>query len=190
MNLNDFRDLALPIVAITTASLAALGALTQVLFQRTRSADRSFTARVLGSLADAVVYPRVDSVFVSIPSGEQSDELWKAVQRGAERTGISVERSADLPPGARISDELRRRIAGAAAVLVILSGDSPNVYFELGLAQGLGKRIIPFYRSDSSSDKAPVMALVARAFDSPKSLEAGVEATLRQIANYEDPGAP
>jgi hypothetical protein len=85
------------------------------------------------------------NVFISYARGDElaAREL-RANLRDMEVTGWMDE--SDIATGDAISEKIRESLKRASAVIVIVSErslKSPWVQFELGAAEGMGKRIIP-----------------------------------------------
>src|SRR5581483_6297370 len=73
------------------------------------------------------------------PEDPQLEDILDAIKDGAASCGISAERIDDTQTNARITDRILDAIRKAEFVVVDLSSARPNVYYEAGYAQGLGK---------------------------------------------------
>jgi nucleoside 2-deoxyribosyltransferase len=71
------------------------------------------------------------------------DDLLDAIKEAADRCGIQAERVDEEQTNERITDRMLASIKSAEYVIVDLSDERPNVFYEAGFAHGLGK--IPIY---------------------------------------------
>lgn len=83
-------------------------------------------------------------VFIIMPFDESHIDTYDAIKRAIERTDTKLRAvRVDEQPGAiAITDEIHRAIRKAALVVCDLTAERPNVYYELGFAKGIGKRLI------------------------------------------------
>lgn len=84
--------------------------------------------------------------FVAMPIDDDDAELvdvLDAVKEAASRCGVLAERVDDPDTNERITDRIVESIQKAEFVIVDLSKQKPNVYWEAGYAHGIGK--IPIY---------------------------------------------
>lgn len=82
--------------------------------------------------------------FVAVPYARVLPALADAISRGAKSAGFHVV-SPDQKPvmlGSTIQDWIVSAIAAADCVVADVSERSPNIFFELGLAQAMGKGIL------------------------------------------------
>lgn len=78
------------------------------------------------------------SAFVALPT-DGGRELFEAAYRPAlEAVGFQPAAVAEHPRTERIPDDIRAGIRTCAVFVADLTGRRPNVYFEVGLAEGLG----------------------------------------------------
>jgi hypothetical protein len=77
------------------------------------------------------------------PQNPELDDLLDAIKEGAMRCGIQAERVDEPQSNERITDRILESIKKAEYVIVDLTYSKPNVYYEAGYAQGIGK--IPIY---------------------------------------------
>ena len=73
------------------------------------------------------------------PKNPDLDDVLDALKEGASRCKIKAERVDEVQSNERITDRTLASIKEAEFVLVDLTYDRPNVYYEAGYAQGLGK---------------------------------------------------
>ena len=71
------------------------------------------------------------------------EDVLDAIKEGASRCGVQAERIDESESNERITDRILESITKAEYVIVDLTYSKPNVYYEAGYAQGIGK--IPIY---------------------------------------------
>jgi hypothetical protein len=71
-----------------------------------------------------------------------SEPVKKTIVEAAARCGFDCEVTGDLPTPGKIVNHIWQGIRGADAVIVDITGNNPNVFYELGLAHALGKEVI------------------------------------------------
>jgi len=69
-----------------------------------------------------------------------------SIKQVCKRFGLRAERADDIEHSDKISTVILSRIAQAEQIIVDLSAERPNVYYELGYAHALGKRPILYRR--------------------------------------------
>ena len=84
-----------------------------------------------------------DSVFVIMPFSEPwSDEIWKqALKPAIQEIGMKAIRADDLY-GQKIMEDVWQSILQSAIVVCDTTGRNPNVFYELGIAHTLGKKVL------------------------------------------------
>jgi hypothetical protein len=81
--------------------------------------------------------------FVIMPFGEGFDEIYGLFIAGAvTEAGYDVVRADDIRNQQNILKDVLAGLTDSALVVADLTGSNPNVYYELGLAHALGKRVI------------------------------------------------
>ena len=90
-------------------------------------------------------------VFVVISFDAAMDPAFEAICAAAKACGLVAKRVKDVLGDYRITDKMLAMIASAPFVVADLSLERPNVYFELGYARGLAKRVITILRDGSSA---------------------------------------
>jgi hypothetical protein len=81
--------------------------------------------------------------FVAMPYGPPwFQSVRDAIVSSAAATGFVAEVSKDLGTPGLIPDQIWHGIRRAEVVVADISGDNPNVFYELGLAHALGKEVI------------------------------------------------
>jgi hypothetical protein len=84
--------------------------------------------------------------FIAMPMDKEDHELvdvLEAIQASAASCEITAERVDDVETNDRITDRILESIIKAEFVIVDLTKERPNVFFEAGYAHGLGE--IPIY---------------------------------------------
>jgi hypothetical protein len=96
--------------------------------------------------ADIQIQIRRGYAFVAMPMDEDDHELvdvYEAIQRAASDCGIVAQRIDEDESSERITDRILESIRKAEFVIVDLTEERPNVFFEAGYAHGFGK--LPIY---------------------------------------------
>jgi hypothetical protein len=81
--------------------------------------------------------------FVAMPYGpEWFQRVRDAIVSTASACGFAVEVSKELGTPGLITDQIWHGIRRADVVVADISGNNPNVFYELGLAHALGKEVV------------------------------------------------
>jgi hypothetical protein len=103
------------------------------------------------SQALSVFTPNTAFILMQINKEDgQSEDVHQAVKEVFEEYGITAVRADDIEHSDKITDVVLDRIERSEYVFVDLTNERPNVYYEVGYAQGKGKRPI-FYRRKGTS---------------------------------------
>jgi hypothetical protein len=86
-------------------------------------------------------------VFVITSFAPDMEPIFLAVSAAAHAVALRAERVKDVKGDYRITDKVLAMIRQARLVVVDLTHERPNVYFELGYARGLGKTVITILRT-------------------------------------------
>jgi len=86
-------------------------------------------------------------VYVICPFTDDFEPVFAAIRTAARAVHLRAERVSDVPGDGRITDQMLGMIRRAGVIVADLTHERPNVYFELGYARGLDKRIITISRS-------------------------------------------
>ena len=70
------------------------------------------------------------------------DPVYKAIREGVEAAGKCAKRVDEIMTATKIPDDVKELIRTSSAVVIDLTGLNPNVVYELGFADGLGKKEI------------------------------------------------
>ncbi len=123
-------------------------------------------------------------VFIAMPmagKNPQMDDVHDAIKEVARQCGLTAERVDDAESNDRITDRLLESIRKAEFVVVDLTEERPNVFYEAGYAQGLGKTPIYLAREGTSLHfdlkDYPVIF-----FDSLRALKVKLEKRLRALS--------
>src|SRR3989339_809278 len=86
---------------------------------------------------------KIDSVFIIMPFGEWFDSYYEDIYKKAvEKTNLNPHRLDDSPSPVVLVKEMFENTKSAKIILADLTGNNPNVCYELGLAHGLNKPTI------------------------------------------------
>ncbi|SIO06797.1 hypothetical protein [Salinivibrio sp. ES.052] len=122
-------------------------------------------------------------VFVAMPIGPENpfDDVLDAVKEACQRCGLNAERVDEAQANERITDRILESIQKAEYVIVDLTESRPNVFYEAGYAQGIGKLPIYIARSGTKLEfdlkDYPIIF-----FESYRELKSGLERRLRGLA--------
>jgi hypothetical protein len=92
-----------------------------------------------------------DLVFVVTSFEADMQPAFEAIEAAARVVGLRAERVSDVPGDYRITDRIMSSIRRARFIVVDLTHERPNVYFELGFARGLGKTVITIIREGAKA---------------------------------------
>jgi len=90
-----------------------------------------------------------DLVFVLSAFSPEMDPAYYAISAAAKAVGLRAARVKDVKGDYRITEQILIMIRQARLIVADLTNDRPNVYFELGFARGIGKKVITILRSGS-----------------------------------------
>jgi hypothetical protein len=89
-------------------------------------------------------------VFVIMSFLPDMEPIYEGIASAARAVGLDAKRVKDIEGDYRITDKIIEMIQSARLIVVDLTHERPNVYFELGYARGLGKRVVTIARKDSN----------------------------------------
>lgn len=96
--------------------------------------------------AKAVQSAPIDETLIAVMmrfSDDHSvDPVYKAIREGVEAAGKSAKRVDEIMTATKIPDDVKELIRTSSAVVIDLTGLNPNVVYEFGFADGLGKKAI------------------------------------------------
>lgn len=115
------------------------------------------------------------------PDKPELEDILNAIKEASSRCGIQAERVDETQSNEKITDRILESIDKAEFVIVDLSNSKPNVYYEAGYAQGIGK--LPVYiAKEGTSLEFDLKDYPVIFFKNMKQLKDGLEARLRAIA--------
>jgi hypothetical protein len=85
-------------------------------------------------------------IFVITAYRDDLTPIFEGIEAAGNSLGLVVKRVKDIVGDYRITDQIIQMIGAARLVVADLTHESPNVYFELGYARGLGKTVITIAR--------------------------------------------
>jgi nucleoside 2-deoxyribosyltransferase len=83
-----------------------------------------------------------DQVFVVMPFREELEPIFRIIKESGERVGLRVMRADEMVAPGRITDQISEAISRAGLIVADITGQNPNVLFEVGMASSLGKNIL------------------------------------------------
>jgi hypothetical protein len=102
---------------------------------------------------------RDDLAFVIMPFSAPLDAFYGAVVKPVvQETGLQCERADDITAGlTNVMEDIWAKLNEARFVVADLTDRNPNVYYELGIANTLGKRVIAIHKKvpEGESVKLP-----------------------------------
>jgi hypothetical protein len=81
-------------------------------------------------------------VFAAMPFSDDMEPVFEGIAAAANSVGLEAKRVQDVPGDYRITDKIMGMILSSQMVVVDLTHERPNVYFELGYARASGKTVI------------------------------------------------
>ncbi|MDP2060087.1 MAG: hypothetical protein Q8J97_10120 [Flavobacteriaceae bacterium] len=96
---------------------------------------------------------RPDTAFVMMWMDEKKYELedvHNTVKKCFEKIGVEAERADDIEHDGKITEKIIEKIKSAEFLFADLTGARPNVYYEVGFAHALSKRVILFRKKGES----------------------------------------
>ena len=82
------------------------------------------------------------AVMMPFSDDHSVDPVYKVIREGVEAAGKSAKRVDEIMTATKIPDDVKELIRTSSAVVIDLTGLNPNVVYELGFADGLGKKAI------------------------------------------------
>lgn len=109
---------------------------------KSATADYAQLATNAVSLAERIVTNPAVFVVMSFAEIGQFKDLYKSIQRVCKQFDYNARRVDDINTFRRIIPEIMRGIRQSAFVIVDVTDPKPNVFYELGVADGLRKEVI------------------------------------------------
>lgn len=132
-----------------------------------------------------------DAGFLMMPFDDSLEWLRELVVEAGEALGVRVERADEIFSAGIVIEQIRDRIRAADVVIAICTGQNPNVFFELGIADQWHWPILLAERSDDLPfDVQHYRTLIYGKLQPPvlsKALQAAIDSTL-QAGKKDRPG--
>lgn len=122
-------------------------------------------------------------VFVAMPIDPSSsfNDVLDTIKETCEKCGLNAERVDEAQANERITDRILESIQKAEYVIADLTESRPNVFYEAGYAQGIGK--LPIYIARQGTElEFDLKDYPVIFFDSYRDLKKGLEGRLRGLA--------
>lgn len=84
------------------------------------------------------------------PIQPELEDVYATVKRCFNKYGISAERADDIEHSGKITEEIINKIRSSEFLYADLTGARPNVYYEVGFAHALSKKVILYRKSGES----------------------------------------
>jgi hypothetical protein len=137
-------------------------------------------ARSIISLAEKLAESKSVLVVMSYSDTPELVDAWDSFQMVASELGYSAHRVTEENANHRIVPEVLQRIERAAFTIVDLTELRPNVFYELGYAEGLRKRVIVTARRGTELP-FDVKDIPTIFWDSQKKLRDELSARIRAV---------
>lgn len=104
------------------------------------------------SLAERTIHSKDVFLIMSFSEETKLKEYLDAVKMSCEKVGFAAERMDKIPVGESfdIVEKIHEEIAACGFVIADLTNESPNVYYEVGYARGLGKTVLLTVHEDGN----------------------------------------
>lgn len=130
-------------------------------------------------------------VFIAMPMAQGDahlEDVLDALKDAATRCGLNAERVDEVESNERITDRILESIRRAEFVIADLTGARPNVFYEAGYAEGLGKTPIYIARAGTALE-FDLKDYPTIFFRGMKDLKEALERRLRALAETRAPGS-
>jgi hypothetical protein len=127
-------------------------------FERIGRGDRHGLLTLLDPLSSFATKP----CFVIMPFESQMKRIFDLIRDTVEKQNMICKRADDRFVSQTIVDDVKAQIASADLVIVDFTGQNPNVYYEAGLADALGKKwvVLAQSRSDLAFDVEHIRGII------------------------------
>ncbi len=113
------------------------------------ASDKKITSRDSSKTAPPSKSAESKLVFVVMSFSDDMEPIFDGIEAAAASVGLEAKRVKDVSGDYRITDKIMEMILSSRLVVVDLSHERPNVYFELGFARASGKTVITIARRDT-----------------------------------------
>lgn len=86
-----------------------------------------------------------NTVFVIMPFNKGLKKVYNCIKDECSKLGLLVKRADEIPGSGRVAEEIRENLIRSEFIICDLTIDRPNVYYELGLAQGVGNEPLDIF---------------------------------------------
>jgi hypothetical protein len=101
------------------------------------------SARTPGAREKRVERLTLDSLFIAMPfKGEFDNVYYYGIKKPVEDLGRKCERLDQEKFAGDIIERIKQRIAAAELVIADITGNNPNVFYEIGYAEGIKKKVV------------------------------------------------
>jgi hypothetical protein len=111
--------------------------------------NQTLQPRAPGKRASAAPSPDSNLVFVVMSFSPDMEPIFEGIAAAAANVGLEAKRAKDVLGDYRITDKIMEMILSSRFVVVDLTHERPNVYFELGYARASGKTVITIARRET-----------------------------------------
>lgn len=84
----------------------------------------------------------INLCFVLMPFETAFDPVYEAIRAGAEDAKLHCQRADKVRDNQALIEKIKKAIHKAGIIVADITGDNPNVFYEVGYAHGLGKECI------------------------------------------------
>lgn len=123
---------------------------------------------------------RTSVCFVLMPFSDDFDWLRAELMSAGADVGVEIRRADDIFRAGVIIDQVKQEIRGADAVLAVCTGRNPNVFYELGLSDGLHEAILVAEDKDDLPFDVAHLRAIFYGGDGPPNDRASLRARLGQ----------
>lgn len=87
--------------------------------------------------------------FVAMPFSDDLSNTYDVIESVAQYCALNCVRADKISQSRQITDDINSNIEKARVVIADLSGNNPNVFYEVGLAHGRGKRVVLMVQNET-----------------------------------------
>jgi nucleoside 2-deoxyribosyltransferase len=128
--------------------------------------------------------PKTNQVFIAMPMNESAQpglaDVHDGLKAACEELGLEARRVDDVQTNTRITDTIRHLIESSEFVIADLTHNRPNVFFEAGYAEGIGKT--PIYLAAAGTElQFDVKDYPVIFYENIRALREGVSSRLKAL---------